>query len=184
MGAGEFKKVCLSVCVSVCLCVCASPLQSQITFDMLGGWQPNFQGLLNSSQIIFGQVTLTPGTSGSGPDPEKAGFCQIYLLRGFWGKGVVSHLFGIGTTMRTKRWERNFEFWPTAGENGAGRRGWPGGRPKFWNFDIFYIIDPSLSQAPVALGFMQLFDPKHPAGSRGTPGSWVGENQKSKLGYF
>ena len=49
-GAGEFKKVCLSVC----LCVCASLLQSQITFDILGGWQTYFEGLLNSLQVIFG----------------------------------------------------------------------------------------------------------------------------------
>ena len=102
----------------------------------------NFQGQPNSLQVIFGQAVWTPRTSGSGPDPEKAGFCQIYLLQGFRGRGVVSHLFGIGTTRQTKRWERNFDFWPTAGENGAGRRGWPGGRPKFWNFNISYKRDP------------------------------------------
>ena len=114
-----FKKVCLCVCLSVC----ASPLQSQITFYMLVGWQPNFQGLLISSQVILGQVTWTPRPSGSGPDPEKAGFCQIYLLPGFWGRGFVSHLFGIGTTRPTKCWEQNFDCLPTARENGAGRWG-------------------------------------------------------------
>ena len=72
-------------------------------------------------------VAQTPGPAGSGPDPEKAGFHQIYLLQGFWGRGVVSHLFRIGTTRHTKHWEQNFDFWYTAGENGAGRRGWPGG---------------------------------------------------------
>ena len=66
-GAGEFKKVCLSVC----LCACASPQQSQITFDILVGWQPNFQGLLNFSQVIFGLVTRTRGPQGG---PRKWGF--------------------------------------------------------------------------------------------------------------
>ena len=132
--------------LSVCLCVCASvhlSLQkSAVTFEPLDGSAQNFQGPLNSSQLIFGRVTRTPRSAGSGPDPEKARFRQIYLLQGFWGRGVVSHLFGIGTTRQTKRWERNFDFWPTAGENGAGRRGWPGGRQKFWNFNIFYKRDP------------------------------------------
>ena len=48
----------------IVFCVCTSPLQSQITFDILVGWQPNFQGLPNSSQVIFGRVTQTPGPSG------------------------------------------------------------------------------------------------------------------------
>ena len=139
--------------MSVCPCVRASVRpslrKSVVTFDPLDGSAQNFQGPLNSSQLIFGRVTRTPGPAGSGPgpagsgpDPEKTGFRQIYLLRGFWGRGVVSHLFGIGTTRQTKCWERNFEFWPTAGENGAGRRGWPGGRQKFWKFNIFYKRDP------------------------------------------
>ena len=116
--------------------------KSAVTFEPLDGSARNFQGPLNSSQLIFGQVTRTPGPAGSGRDPEKAGFRQIYLLRGFWGRGVVLHLFGIGTTRRTKHCERNFDFWPRAGENGAGRRGWRGGQPKFWNFNIFYKRDP------------------------------------------
>ena len=91
----------------------------------------NFQGHPNSLQVIFGQAVWTPGPSGSGPDPEKWVFCQIYLLPGFWGRGVVLHLFGIGTTRQKKCWERNFDFWPTARENGAGRRGWPGGDQNF-----------------------------------------------------
>ena len=132
----------LSVCLCVCVSVRLSLRKSAVTFEPLDGSARNFQGPLNSSQLIFGRVTRTPGPAGSGPDPEKAGFRQIYLLRGFWGRGVVSHLFGIGTTRQTKRWERNFDFWPTAGENGAGRRGWPGGRQKFWNFNIFYKRDP------------------------------------------
>ena len=73
-GAGNSKKC-------VCLSVCASPQQSQITLDVWVEWQTIFQGLLNSLQVIFGRVT--PGPSGSGPDPKKAGFCKIYLL---WGQ--------------------------------------------------------------------------------------------------
>ena len=129
-------------------------------------------------------MTRTPGPTGSGPDPEKWDFCQIYLLPGFWGRGVILHLFGIGTTRQTKHRERNFDFWPMARENGP--EGWAGrgGQPKFWNFNISYKKDPSLNKWPVAFGFMQLFDPTHPEGSRGTPGSQEGENQESKSGYF
>ena len=76
-----------NVCPSVCLCDCPSgclPLRkSAITFDPLEGSARNFQGSLTSSQVIFGRVTWTPGPSGSGPDPEKGGFCRIFLLRGF-----------------------------------------------------------------------------------------------------
>ena len=75
---------CLCVCVSVGLCVCVSwclLLQSQITFDSFVGWQKNFQGLLNSLRVIFGQVIWTSGPPGSGPDPKKGGFSQIYLLQ-------------------------------------------------------------------------------------------------------
>ena len=128
----------MSVCPCVCVSVCPSLRKSAVTFEPLDGSAQNFQGALNSSRVIFGRVTWTPGPPGSSPRPGKAGFRQIYLLRGFWGRGVVSHLFGIGTTRQTKRWERNFDFWPTARENGAGKRGWPGGRQKFWNFNIFY----------------------------------------------
>ena len=65
--------VCLCVCMSVCLSVCVSPLQSQITFGMFVGWETNFQSLLNSSQVIFGRVTRTPGPSlrGQARTPKK-----------------------------------------------------------------------------------------------------------------
>jgi hypothetical protein len=128
--------------IFVCPCVWVSLRKGSITFHSLHGSPRNFQGSLNSSQVIFGQVIWTPRPSGSGPNPEKGGFCQIYLLPGFWGSGVVSYLFGTGRTRRKKCWERNFEFWPTAWENEAGRRGWPWGWPKFWNFNIFYKSDP------------------------------------------
>ena len=128
----------MSVCLCVCVSVCLSLRKSAVTFEPLDGSAQNFQGLLISSQLIFGRVTRTPGPAGSGPDPEKAHFRQIYLLRGFWGRGVVSHLFGIRTTRQTKRWERNFDFWPTAGENGAGRRGWPGADKNF-GISTFFI---------------------------------------------
>ena len=168
-GTGVIR-FCPCVCVSVCLCVCPSLRKKAVTFEPLDGSAQK----LYSSQLIFVRVTRTPGPAGSGPDPEKAGFRQIYLLRGFWGRGVVSHLFGIGTTRQTKRWERNFDFWPTARENGAGRQGWPGGRQKFWNFIIFYKWDPCLNWSLVIFCFMKNFNPTHPEGPTGTPGSWGG----------
>ena len=134
------KKMC--VCPSLCLSVHLWPLQSEITFDPIVRLWSNFQGQLNSLQVIFGQVVWIPQPSGSGPGPEKGLFLQIFLLPGFWGRGVVSYLFGNGRTRQTKCWERNFDFWPTAQENGAERQGWPGGRQKFWNFNIFYKRDP------------------------------------------
>ena len=63
--------------VFVCPSVCPSPRKSAVTFDPLDGSARNFQGLLNSLQVIFGQVTRTPGPSGSGPDPKKAGLCYL-----------------------------------------------------------------------------------------------------------
>ena len=132
--------------IHFCLCVRASERlslrKSAVTFEPLDGSAQNFQGPLNSLQLIFGRVARTLRPAGSGPDPEKACFRQIYLLRGFQGRGVVWHLFGIGTTRQTKCWERNFDFWPTAGENGAGRRGCPVVQPKFCNLNIFYKMDP------------------------------------------
>ena len=96
-----------------------------------------FRAHLTTLQVIFGRMTRTSWPSGSGLYPEKGGFYQIYLLWGLWGRGVVSHHFGIGTRRQRKRWERNFDFWPTAQENRAGRWGWPGGQPKFWNLNFF-----------------------------------------------
>ena len=65
------------------LYVCVSPLQSQLTFDMLVGSARNFQGLLNSSQVIFGRVTRTPGPLGSGPDPKKRVSAESISSEGF-----------------------------------------------------------------------------------------------------
>ena len=128
----------MSVCLCVCVSVRLSLRKSAVTFEPLDGSAQNFQGALNSSQLIFGRVTRTPGPAGSGRDPEKAGFRQIYLLRGFWGRGVVLHLFGIGTTRQTKRWERNFIFGPrpekTGPEGGAGR-----GPDQIFGISIFLI---------------------------------------------
>jgi hypothetical protein len=121
----------MCVCPCVRVSVCLSPRKSAITFDPADGSSRNFQGRLYSSQVIFGRVTRTPDPSGSGPDPAKRVLREIYLLRGFWDGGVVSHLFGIGRTRPTKCWERNFDFRPWAENNAAGRRGRPGGRPKF-----------------------------------------------------
>ena len=73
--------------MSVRLCVRVSTLKCQITFDRFVGWQPNFQGPLNSSQVIFGQVILTPEPPGSGRDPEKGGFMPNLSPPGVLGQG-------------------------------------------------------------------------------------------------
>ena len=88
----------MCVCLSVCLSVRLWPLQFEITFDPMARLWSNFQGPLISLQVIFGPLIWTPRPSGSGPDPEKCVFCQIYLLPGYWGRGVVSYLLGNGTT--------------------------------------------------------------------------------------
>ena len=73
--------------ICFCLCVWVSPQNSAIFFDPLDGPTQNVKGPLTSLQVIFGRVTGTLRPSGSGPYPEKEGFCQIYLLWGFWGRG-------------------------------------------------------------------------------------------------
>ena len=56
---------------SVCLSVCLSTQKSYITFFPVDLLAPNFQGHLNSLQLVFWCVTWTPGPSGSGPDPKR-----------------------------------------------------------------------------------------------------------------
>ena len=63
----------------------------------------------------------------------------------------------------------------------AWKAGWPESRAKFWNYNIFLEGGPPLNQAQVTFGFKQLFDLTHTQGPRGTPHSWVGRNQKSKV---
>ena len=140
-GTGVIQK-CLCVCPSVCLSVCASPQKSAITFERDVGSARNFLQRPHTWRVIFGRVTRTPGPNGSGPDPEKRGLREIYLLRGFRTGGVVSHLFGKRRTGPTKCWERNFDFLPGPGTNGPGSPGRSGRRQKFWNSDFFHKRDP------------------------------------------
>ena len=142
-----------------------------------------------SSKILGATNILASNFKAGDPDPAPLGFrlgpqvsAKIYLLQGFWGKGVVLHLLRIKTTRWTKHWEWNFEFCPTAGENGAGRQGWPGGRPNFGISLFFTKGTPPLKQVPIAFCFMHFFDPTHHKGPTGPPGGV--KNQKSKLGYF
>ena len=79
-----YKKIALFYDPNVCLCI-STTKSNNFRHDL--GWQPNFQGPLNSLQVIFWHVIWTLGPPGSGPDPEKGGFCQIFLLWGFWGYG-------------------------------------------------------------------------------------------------
>jgi len=136
MKKAEFKKF---------LCAHLSLRKRSIIFDLSNGLEQNFQGHLNSLQVIFGWVIWTPGPSGLGPNLEKWTLRQIYLLLGFWSSGVGLHLFGIQRTRPKKCWERNFDFLPTAKNNGAGRYGCAGVRPKFSNSGIFYKRDPTLN---------------------------------------
>ena len=82
-------------------CVRPTLQKSAVTFKPLDGLAQKFQCPLNSLQVIFGQVARTL---------RPADFRQIYLLRGFWSRGVVLHLFEIGTTRQRKYWEENFDF--------------------------------------------------------------------------
>ena len=141
-GTGVIQK-CLCVCPSVRLSVCPSPRKSAITFERDVGSARNFRQRPHTWRVIFGRVTRTPGPNRSGPDPEKRGLREIYLLRGFRAGGVVSHLFGKRRTGPTKCWERNFEFLPAPGKNGPGSPGRSGWRQKFWNSDFFHKRDPN-----------------------------------------
>ena len=79
----EGIQICVSVRPSVRPSVRLSPRKRTITFEQGNISMPNFQGHTNSLQVIFWWVNQTPGPTGSGLDPEKGGFCQIYLLPGF-----------------------------------------------------------------------------------------------------
>ena len=87
VGGHSEMSVCLCVCVSVCLSIYESvrlsPRKSAVTFEPGNRSAQNFQGRPHSSQVIFGRVNQTPRPTKSGPDPEKWGFHQIYLLPGF-----------------------------------------------------------------------------------------------------
>ena len=84
----------------------------------------------------------------------------------------MSYLFRNRTTRQTKRCEQNFDFQPTARENKAGRRDWPGVNQ---NCGISTILKKG---TPLKSGagryFVHLFDTTHPKGFRGTPRSWEG----------
>ena len=182
MVGGSFGNVCVSVRLCVCASVRLSQRKSAVTFEPADGSARNFQGRPHSSQVIFGRVNQTPRPTGSGPDPEKWGFRQIYLLPGFWSEGVVSYLFGIKTTRRKKRWERNFEFRPMAGENWAERPGRPVRRQKFWNLDFFHKRDPRSFGPWVDSGTMRWGHRTHPGGPRGPARGPGGQKLKVKLG--
>ena len=97
----------------------------------------NFQGPLNSLQVIFGQLIGTLRPSGSGPDPENGLFHQIYLLPGFVGKWVVSYLLRKQEDEANKTLAAEFCFFPLGPRKRGQKVGLARGRPKFWNFNIF-----------------------------------------------
>ena len=134
---GGFK---MCVCVSVCLSVCLSSRKCDITFQGMGRFSRKFKGQSNSVQVIFGWVTRTGRTSGSGRGPETGHFCQLYLLPGFWSYRVMSYLFGNGSMGQTKNRERIFDFCLGARENGIQiweKRNWRRGTTFFWEFGFF-----------------------------------------------
>ena len=84
-GRGPFIRT------SVCPCIRASLRKSAITFNLFARAAQNFQGLINSSQVVFGQVIWTPSPKGSALTP-KSGFSAKYISsQGFGSGGRVIH---------------------------------------------------------------------------------------------
>ena len=127
--------------VFVCPSVHKSPRKSAVTLDSLAGPARNFQGLLNSLQVIFGWVTRTPGPRGQARTPKKFVLPNLSPPR-VWGQG------GSVTPFQNRDNEVNktlrAEFWVLA--HGPRKRGQIAGlargQPKFWNFNIFHKRRP------------------------------------------
>ena len=128
----------MSVRPSVCPSVRPSLQKSAVTFEPLNGPLRNFQAPLYSLQVNFRGVTRTPRPSGSGPDPKKGGFCQIYLLRGFWGRGSCCTFSELGQRGKQNVGSGILIFGPrpvkTGPEGGAGR-----GADKNFGISTFFI---------------------------------------------
>ena len=142
------KKSCYGSEVIHFLCVCASVCpssqqKSAITFDPLHGPAQNFQGPLNSSQVIFGWVTRTLGPPVR-PGPRKKGF--LPNLSPPWVLEQGAHVIPF------RKWKENAnkmlgaEFWFLAHglrkggpEGGAGR-----GATKFLEFQLVLYKGPPL----------------------------------------
>ena len=107
----------------------------------------------------------------------ERGFLPNLSPPGFGSRGVVSHLFGIGTTRRTKLWEQNFEFWPMAQENGTRRRGWPG-VTKILEFRHFFINGTPLKSGAGCFLFYATFLSDALRGPNGYCGSRKGWKSK------
>ena len=86
-GTGVIQ-FCLSVCPSVCPCVRVSLQKSAVTFK--DGSAQNFQGLLYSSQVIFGRVPWGP--RGQARTLKKRVFAKSISSGGF-GAGGSCHIF-------------------------------------------------------------------------------------------
>ena len=164
--------------VSVCMCACHCK-KSAKTFDLLDrpGW--NFQGPLNSSQVIFGLVTRTPG-----PWPQKMGFLtNLSPPAGFLGQGSCVTLF--------RNWEDKankmlgVEFWFLAhSPRKRGRKVWLARGdwlevPKILEFQHFLSKGPPLKSGGGHFLFHATFWSDVPWGPQGYP--WVPEGWKSKV---
>ena len=106
------------------LCLCASPQKSAVTFYSLDRSAQNFWGPLKSLQVIFGRVTQTLGPSGSGWDPKTRGYCQTYLLPGFWAGGSCHNFSESGQLGKPNVKSRNLIFCPPPEKMGP--EGWAG----------------------------------------------------------
>ena len=122
-------------CPCVCVSVCLSLQKSAATFEPLDGLAQNFQGPLNSSQLIFGRVTRTPRPAGSGPDPENA----KSISSGGFGAGGSCHTFSeSGQRGKQNVGSRILIFGPRPEKTGP--EGWASrGADKNFEISTFFI---------------------------------------------
>ena len=117
------------------------------------------------------------------PGPRKSGFLPNLSPPGVLGQG------GRVAPFRNRDNEANkllgAESWNLAhGLRKRGRKaGLAGGDQNFGN-STFFIKGTPLKLGVGGFLLMHIFDPTHPEGPMGPPGSQGVENQKSKLGYF
>ena len=155
---------------NVCQCVheSVSPLKKAITFDTFDWSAEKFSGSTPLFVSNFWAGYLVPEALGVSLGPQKCLFRQIYLLPGFWGRVVVSYLFGNKRTRQKGKSGILISGQPPKkkGLEGLGLAGWGGGvQPKFCSFSILFIKG---TPTKIRRWFMQLFnfDASWPPGPR------------------
>ena len=161
LGSRGIQNVCLSVCVSVSLSVCLSvtatmwnnwpwdPRVQALTLEMdfsaksissQGFWTTIWNNFWPQGQIVvkFSESTkLIASNFWAGDlDPAARRGQSQTPKTDFSAQSISSQGFVKQEDKAKKCWEQNFDFWPSAGENGAGRWGYPGGT-KILEFSIF-----------------------------------------------